>query len=204
MQVRGPEQPHWDHPWVLSLTFPLRWSGAWAICLSTISIWGKSVLTKSGEWLSWGKNQVMYSQCAVVMRSLYKVYSWPVLCKREVSPEETHTRRASKSHRMGSHMCPQPWFRQTHSIKWCSCFQGPWNTDIALAWAISLLLCAPNLRNYETAQESLSGFFLMGTWGGECMWEVGNLTELSLNHPLLDEGEQRRGIGKKRNRVSAF
>ena len=41
MQVRGPEQPRWDHPWVLSLTFPLRRSGAWAICLSAVSIWGK-------------------------------------------------------------------------------------------------------------------------------------------------------------------
>ena len=44
--------------------------GAWAICLCTISIWGKWILTKAGECLSWGKNQVVDSQCPVVMKSV--------------------------------------------------------------------------------------------------------------------------------------
>ena len=153
MQVRGPEQPHWDHPWVLSLVFPLNRTEAWAIYLSNFSIWVKwTKLTKSEEWMSWEKNQVMYSQCTAVMRSLYKVDSWPVLCKREISPEETHTERASKSHHVEkknhttwAHTCvPNLDSDKPTESKCCSCFQGPGYIDIALAREISLFLCAPS------------------------------------------------------------
>ena len=64
------------------LACPLRRSRAWAVFLSTISIWGKWILTKLEEWLSWGKSQVIYRQCPVVMRSVETVHSCLVFCKR--------------------------------------------------------------------------------------------------------------------------
>ena len=54
----------------IDLAFLFRRSRTWAILSSTISIWGKWILTKLEEWVSWGKNHLMYSQCAVVMRSI--------------------------------------------------------------------------------------------------------------------------------------
>ena len=53
-KIRGPMRPRWDHPWLLSLAFSLRRSGAWAIYLSTISIWRKwiepKLLNVDGFW----------------------------------------------------------------------------------------------------------------------------------------------------------
>lgn len=51
----------------------------------------------------------MYSQCAVVMRSVQKVLRGLVLCKRETSPEETHTDTALQNHTTGpTHGPPSP------------------------------------------------------------------------------------------------
>ena len=53
-KIRGPMRPRWDHPWLLSLAFSLRRSGAWAIYFSTTSIWRKwiepKLLNVDGFW----------------------------------------------------------------------------------------------------------------------------------------------------------
>ena len=105
VQVRGAVQTHWDHPYVFSLAFPFRRSRAKAIFLSTIFIWGKWTLTKLEEWLSWGKNHIMYRQCVVVMRGIFKVHTWLVLCKRK-----TFLKRHTYTH-IHTHRRQGGWFR---------------------------------------------------------------------------------------------
>ena len=84
-------------------------SRAWAFVLSTFFTWGKWMWTKHEEWLSWGNNQVMYRLCVVVMRSVWKVHRWLLLCKRETSPEETHTHTELQNHTTGpTHGPPSP------------------------------------------------------------------------------------------------
>ena len=89
--------------------FNIGRSRAWAIVLSTFFTWGKWILTKHEEWLSWGENHVMYRHCVVVMRSVWKVHRWLLLCKSETSPEETHTDTELQNHTPGpTHGPPTP------------------------------------------------------------------------------------------------
>ena len=105
--------------------FNMGASGAWDIVLSTFFTCGKWMLTKHEEWLSWGKNQVMYTHCVVVMRSVWKVHRWLLLCKRDTSPEETHRHRASESYHWAHTWAPNPDSHQPTASKRCSCFQVP-------------------------------------------------------------------------------
>ena len=89
--------------------FNIGGSRAWATVLSTFFTWGQSMLTTHEEWLSWGKNQVMYRHCVVVMRSVWKVHRWLLLCERETAPEETHTDTELQNHTTGpTHGPPTP------------------------------------------------------------------------------------------------
>ena len=134
VQVRGAVQTHWDHSYVFSLAFPFRRSRAKAIFLSTIFIWGKWTLTKLEEWLSWGKNHIMYRQWVVVMRGVYKVHTWLVLCKRKAFLRRhihTHTHTEIQNHITWAHTRHyNPDSHKPTASKWCSCFQGPLNTVI--------------------------------------------------------------------------
>ena len=99
-------------------------SSAWG-CKDLNTNWMTFTFTFE-ERLSWGKNQVMYGQCAVVVRSFWKVHSWLVLCNRETSPEATHTDTELQNHTTWTHTrAPNPDSHKPTTSKWCSCFQVP-------------------------------------------------------------------------------